>query len=158
MFPAVYWQFPEVLVNISLERWLKQMVFFFYVQERHCISFSVLTSAALLFPVSKIWSQRQGNLNPFSLGLYWGMWITHVPKCYKTKHSEKKIHEGSGAKLFTSCKFSGAEQPGTAPCHRAVPQRKPVQSHFSGLLDLEATLDERGSGRWQFSYFCSVLM
>lgn len=29
---------------------------------------------------------------------------------------------------------------------------------LAGLTDFEATLDERGSGRRQFSYFCSVLM
>lgn len=37
------------------------------------------------------------------------------------KHSEKKIHGGSEAKQFTSCKFTGAGQPGTALSDRAEP-------------------------------------
>ena len=58
------------------------------------------------------------------------------------KHSEKKIHERSGAKQFTSCKFPGAAQPGAALYHRAVRQRKPVwdQSHFSRTYWLSSNI------------------
>lgn len=41
------------------------------------INLSVLTSAAWQFPISKIWSQRQGHLNRFSLD-YTGVTLGHV--------------------------------------------------------------------------------
>lgn len=99
----------------------------FLLQEHRCTHFSMLNSAALLFPVSKIWSRRQGNLNPFSMRLSWGMWITYVLKCYKT------LKENNTSTLSPSSSQAASSLVLKTLCHGAVTQRKPVwvQSHFS---------------------------